>query len=66
MMKLLVALSFLVYAVSASSIYPVPTPAGGRMDVHGWLILPIELHAETGNETRLVRPAWFSHHVPEF
>ena len=44
--------------------YPVPIPSGGRYDVHGWLILPIEQDkpVDDGN-TPLV--AYFSHHVPE-
>jgi hypothetical protein len=55
-----------VVATVISHPYPVPTPKGGRNDVHGWLILPIELpQFETGDKI-LSRPAWFSHHVPEF
>ncbi|RYY69496.1 hypothetical protein EON63_23615, partial [archaeon] len=55
-------------ASSQKSVYPVPTPAQGRMDVHGWLILPIDLPVDKlpNNSLPLVRPAWFNHHVPEF
>jgi hypothetical protein len=41
--------------------YPVPIPPGGRMSVHGWLILPWETNSTDGP-----MQAWFSHHVPEF
>jgi hypothetical protein len=44
--------------------YPVPIPAGGRRDVHGWLILPTEQSRPVDPTTPLT--AWFSHHVPEF
>lgn len=61
----LVFLSFVfVFVAHSKSVYPVSTPAGGRDDVHGWLILPIDVPKSSNNS--LVRPAWFSHHVPEF
>jgi hypothetical protein len=41
--------------------YPVPVVPGGRMAVHGWLILPWNT-----NETNGPIEGWFSHHVPEF
>lgn len=41
--------------------YPVPIPPGGRMAVHGWLILPWETNVTDGPIQ-----GWFSHHVPEF
>ena len=41
--------------------YPVPIPPGGRMSVHGWLILPWDTNITDGPVQ-----AWFSHHVPEF
>jgi len=40
--------------------YPVPTPPGGRLDVHGWLLLPIQSLSDKEMF------AWCSHHVPEF
>lgn len=61
---LAVCLSAISFAYS-KDLYPVPTPAGGRNDVHGWLILPIEIDASDDSRP-LTRPAWFSHHVPEF
>ena len=50
---------FLAYIVNAQ--YPVPVPPGGRMAVHGWLILPWDTNTTSGPIQ-----AWFSHHVPEF
>jgi hypothetical protein len=63
------------------SRYPVPIPPGGRFDVHGWLILPLEqkkpissrqgqgqgqgLKAEAEASEDYELTAWFSHHVPE-
>ncbi|CAF0971395.1 unnamed protein product [Adineta steineri] len=41
--------------------YPVPIPPGGRMAVHGWLILPWDTNVTDGPIQ-----GWFSHHVPEF
>ena len=41
--------------------YPVPILPGGRMSVHGWLILPWDTNTTDGPIQ-----AWFSHHVPEF
>lgn len=55
--NLILALS--LYAVTAQ--YPVPIPPGGRMSVHGWLILPWETNVTNGPIE-----GWFSHHVPEF
>eukprot|EP01031_Cornospumella_fuschlensis_P030332 gene30332-36653_t len=53
--------------LSQKPVYPVPTPAQGRMDVHGWLILPIDIDVSANSSSLpLVRPAWFNHHVPEF
>lgn len=49
---------------SFGKVYPVPTPQGGRRDVHGWLVLPMEQEA-IPNSVQPVE-AWFSHHVPEF
>ncbi|UJR26272.1 hypothetical protein I4U23_007612 [Adineta vaga] len=60
--------NLLIQTVSTISIfvlinaqYPVPTPPGGRMAVHGWLILPWDTNVTDGPIQ-----AWFSHHVPEF
>jgi hypothetical protein len=47
--------------VITNAQYPVPIVPGGRMSVHGWLILPWNT-----NETSGPIQAWFSHHVPEF
>jgi hypothetical protein len=52
------------YSKSMDKQYPVPIPAGGRFDVHGWLILPFEQSVPTDPSTPI--HAWFSHHVPEF
>ncbi|CAF0721033.1 unnamed protein product [Rotaria sp. Silwood1] len=52
-------LATLVFLVNAQ--YPVPIPPGGRMAVHGWLILPWDTNITDGSIQ-----AWFSHHVPAF
>jgi hypothetical protein len=44
--------------------YPVPIPEGGRFDVHGWLVLPIEQPKPTDPSVPI--EVWLSHHVPEF
>jgi hypothetical protein len=49
----------LIFSVHAQ--YPVPVVPGGRMSVHGWLILPWDTNTTDGPIQ-----AWFSHHVPEF
>ncbi len=41
-------------------------PAGGRFDVHGWLILPQEQPQPVDTNSSYGVRAWFSHHVPEF
>jgi len=58
-------LSFLVLFVTTANTYPVPIPPGGRMAVHGWLILPF-LTDQDSNDTTIPVNAWFSHHTPEF
>jgi len=61
----LVLLLFLLCAAVANGLdYPVPTPAGGRNAVHGWLILPIAQPIPVDPATPL--DAWFVHHTPEF
>ncbi|CAF1391329.1 unnamed protein product [Rotaria magnacalcarata] len=50
-----------ISTLRADAQYPVPIPPGGRMAVHGWLILPWNTNATEGPIQ-----AWFSHHVPEF
>lgn len=59
-------LLFLVAALAVKGLapYPVPIPAGGRVDVHGWLILPF--NQDKSNDSSVPLKAWFSHHVPEF
>ena len=52
--------------LSEAKEYPVPIPLGGRTDVHGWLILPIDQPISNDNSTVQAVHAWFSHHVPEF
>jgi hypothetical protein len=52
-------LTTLILIINAQ--YPVPIPPGGRMAVHGWLILPWDTNVTSGPIQ-----AWFSHHVPEF
>ena len=60
---ILVTLVLVQIIVSEAQVYPVPIPKGGRTDVHGWLILPME-QPKSENATGI--HAWFSHHVPEF
>jgi len=55
-----------VCAFTVAKKYPVPTPKGGRTDVHGWLILPIDQPLPADNTTAQAIDAWYSHHVPEF
>lgn len=52
---------FLTFILIINAQYPVPLPPGGRMSVHGWLILPWDT-----NGTNSSIQGWFSHHVPEF
>lgn len=59
-------LSLALLGLSLAKKYPVPTPAGGRRDVHGWLILPVDQPAPADNTTVEAIEAWYSHHVPEF
>lgn len=59
--SILIQLSILVIALRINAQYPVPIPPGGRMSVHGWLILPWDTNTTSGPIQ-----AWFSHHVPEF
>lgn len=54
-------LIFVLSAYIVNGQYPVPIPPGGRMSVHGWLILPWETNVTNGPIQ-----GWFSHHVPEF
>lgn len=44
--------------------YPVPIPSGGRFDVHGWLVLPLDQEKPVDPSTPV--DVWLSHHVPEF
>eukprot|EP01119_Soliformovum_irregulare_P025463 TRINITY_DN9446_c0_g1_i1.p1 TRINITY_DN9446_c0_g1~~TRINITY_DN9446_c0_g1_i1.p1 ORF type:complete len:297 (+),score=27.42 TRINITY_DN9446_c0_g1_i1:87-977(+) len=56
----------LLVLLSISSIcfsWPVPLPAGGRMAVHGWLILPWEQPNPKNSDPI---SAWMVHHTPEF
>ncbi len=62
MLRILISISAIARIVRSD--YPVPTPPGGRFDVHGWLVLPIEQPNPTNPRVGL--DAWFSHHVPEF
>jgi hypothetical protein len=55
----LLFLAALVVVTNAQ--YPVPITPGGRMAVHGWLILPWNTNTTDGPIQ-----GWFSHHVPEF
>lgn len=56
----LIILPAIIFATS----YPVPTPAGGRNAVHGWLILPVDQPVPTNPAIPV--PAYFVHHTPEF
>jgi hypothetical protein len=58
---LLQSLSIVTLIFLANAQYPVPVPPGGRMAVHGWLILPWDTNVTNGPIQ-----GWFSHHVPEF
>jgi len=53
---------FFVACVSVYALYPVPTPRDGRIEVHGWLILPLDQSVPTDDRPVL---AWFSHHTPQ-
>lgn len=64
LMLWLFVLSVLAVAIASQREYPVPIPAGGRFDVHGWLILPFEQPSPAAASDPI--SAWFSHHVPEF
>lgn len=70
----LVLVSVIIYCAGAESVaaegavapaYPVPVPPGGRFDVHGWLILPMDQEKPTESLDNYTISAWFSHHVPE-
>jgi len=50
--------------VCTLSSYPVPLPPGGRLAVHGWLILPVDQPFPSDPTTPVT--AYFSHHTPEF
>eukprot|EP01118_Nematostelium_gracile_P017640 TRINITY_DN7605_c0_g1_i1.p1 TRINITY_DN7605_c0_g1~~TRINITY_DN7605_c0_g1_i1.p1 ORF type:complete len:287 (-),score=72.67 TRINITY_DN7605_c0_g1_i1:20-880(-) len=54
---------FVLFLFGTCFAYPVPIPAGGRLAVHGWLILPMEQEIDSP-----LQPieAWFVHHTPEF
>lgn len=62
--SLLLCLSHSATATASSPKYPVPIPSGGRYDVHGWLILPLDQPQPTHNPNTPLQ-AYFSHHVPE-
>lgn len=55
-------LRFLFLVSSVLAGYPVPTPPNGRVEVHGWLILPLDQNAPTDDQPIL---GWFSHHTPQ-
>lgn len=68
MSLLLISLAMAVPCVVAAAPahnYPVPIPSGGRYDVHGWLILPIDQEKPSGGDKNTPLQAFFSHHVPE-
>jgi len=48
--------------VSVLAFYPVPTPPDGRVEVHGWLILPLDQDPPADDRPVL---GWFSHHTPQ-
>jgi len=59
-----IILAYLICNCIAYDSYPVPTPPGGRMAVHGWLILPIDQpHPKIPTDPVY---AWFVHHTPVF
>lgn len=66
MLKLTWIFALAISSFAVAKKYPVPTPAGGRTDVHGWLILPIDQPLPASNTTAEPIDAWYSHHVPEF
>jgi len=57
-------LSLVPLLAAWSHKYPVPIPHGGRMAVHGWLILPWEQTVPSKPSDPVT--AWFVHHTPEF
>lgn len=57
------AIVALIAVVAAAPRYPVPTPAGGRNAVHGWLILPWD---QPNPQKATPITAWFVHHTPEY
>lgn len=66
----IILLGVVTLGAAALNEYPVATPAGGRFDVHGWLILPMDqekpvVTSHNSNVTEYAISAWFSHHVPE-
>uniref|UniRef100_A0A7S4NUS1 Uncharacterized protein n=1 Tax=Paramoeba aestuarina TaxID=180227 RepID=A0A7S4NUS1_9EUKA len=66
---LLVSVAVVVVVVDSQNYtYPVPTPPGGRLAVHGWLILPFSDQIVINPSTDKPGPVrgWFFHHVSEF
>jgi hypothetical protein len=56
--------SFCIVVISVKPpAIPVPTPVGGRLAVHGWLILPFD--QEITSPYSPVE-AYLVHHTPEF
>jgi len=53
-------LACLLFSIALA--YPVPTPPNGRLEVHGWLILPLDQEPPVDSRPVL---AWFSHHTPQ-
>jgi len=64
-MQLIIAILTVLYLAS-NYVFGVPLPPGGRVAVHGWLILPIESDLPNPRNPSAPVEAWFSHHVPEF
>jgi len=61
-----IVLLLCLIVVSVSASYPVPLPPGGRVEVHGWLVLPLDSDLPNPKNPAAPVEAWFSHHVPEF
>jgi hypothetical protein len=64
MMTFAVLFFALVGCAWCQNVYPVDIPTGGRMAVHGWLILPFD-NQDTSDISKPIR-GWFFHHVSEF
>jgi len=61
---LIISSSSSIHGAFNNNSFPVPLAPGGRMSVHGWLILLIE--TDTQPNASIPIEAYFVHHTPEF